>query len=91
MPKRRYLNLTVEQAAALKEIRDHHQKPYLREKAGALLKIASGQSAHDVALNGLLKPRSPDTLYRWLSAYEKNGIDSLYIRSGRGRKAAFFP
>ena len=64
MPKRRYLNLTEDQKTELETVRDHHEKPYMREKAGALLKIAAGHSPHSVATSGLLKPRSPDAIYR---------------------------
>lgn len=72
-------------------MRDRAKKPYLRERAAALLKIAAGKSAHAVAQNGLLRPRQPDTLYRWLNRYEADGIAGLEIREGRGRKAAYEP
>jgi len=35
----------------------------MRERATAILKIAEGISARQVALDGLLKPRKPDTIY----------------------------
>jgi hypothetical protein len=38
----------------------------VRERCGALLKIAAGHSPHAVATQGLLKPRDPDTVYGWL-------------------------
>ena len=44
-----------------------------------------------MALEGLLKPRQPDTIYRWLDRYEAEGADGLYVRSGRGRPAAYEP
>jgi hypothetical protein len=91
MPKRRYLNLTEGEQAELEEIRDHHEKPYLREKAAALLKVAAGASPHQVALTGLLKPRSPDAVYRWLNTYEAAGVEGLVVQEGRGRKPAFSP
>lgn len=72
-------------------MRDRAKKPYLRERAAALLKIAAGKSAHAVAQNGLLRARQPDTLYRWLNRYEAEGIEGLEIREGRGRKAAYEP
>jgi hypothetical protein len=91
MPKRRYLALTEAEKAELTDIRDHHEKPYLREKAAALLKVAAGVSPHQVALTGLLKPRSPDAIYRWLDRYEAAGVAGLVIQEGRGRKPAFSP
>lgn len=89
MPKRRYLSIDSEREAELKEWRDHHPKPYVRERAAALLKIAAGQSGHEVARRGLLKPRDPDTVYSWLKAYEEQGISSLLMSEGRGRMTAY--
>ncbi len=77
--------------AELIELRDHAVKPYLRERAAALIKIAEGASAHWVARHGLLKERDPDSLYSWLNRYQAQGIDGLVIRDGRGRKAAYEP
>ena len=91
MPKRRYLKLLGEEEQELESIRDHHKKPYVREKASALLKIAAGASPHSVALKGLLKPRDPDTIYAWMDRFEAEGIEGLQIREGRGRKPAFSP
>ena len=91
IPKRRYLTLSKTEVVELEKVRDHHKKPYMREKASALLKVASGQSANSVALNGLHKTRDPDTVYSWLDIYEAEGIAGLLIKKGRGRKPAFSP
>lgn len=91
MPNPIQLNLTESQRLELEQIRDHHQKPYLRERAAALLKIAGGQSARAVALNGLHKARDPDSVYAWIRRFQAEGVAGLYIRKGRGRKAAFSP
>ena len=72
-------------------MRDRHEKPYLRERAAAVLKVAAGHSGNWVALHGLLKPRNPDIIYEWLDRYEAEGIDGLVIRDGRGRKPAYEP
>lgn len=66
-------------------------KPYRRERAAALLQIADGQPAAVVARTGLLRPRKPDTVYRWLDRYEQAGVAGLTITPGRGRKPAFSP
>ena len=63
MPLRRTLILTAARRTDLESARDHDPRPYVRERAAALLKIADGQSPHAVARHGLLKPRDPDTLY----------------------------
>lgn len=72
-------------------LRDRAEKPYLRERAAALLKIAAGQSPHAVAQEGLLRPRQPDTVYEWLNRYEAEGVAGLTIRDGRGRKPSYEP
>ena len=65
-PHRWFVSLTEHQCQHLKEARDHHPEPYVRERSAAILKIADGHSPHWVATHGLLKPRDPDTVYRWL-------------------------
>lgn len=88
---RRTLALTRPQQHALEQLRDHGPKPYLRERAAALLKVAAGQSAAAVARQGLLRPRRRESVYSWLDRYQALGLAGLYIRPGRGRKPAFSP
>ena len=91
MPKVFKLSLTIEQEKELIAARDHHQKPYVREKAAAILKVGDGQSIRQVALNGLLKQRSPHTVKGWINRYLRTGLKGLLVKTGRGRKAAFAP
>ena len=88
---RRILALSAEQRTALVQMRDHAPKPYLRERAAALLKIADGQAVEVVAREGLLRRWDRHALYVWLERFEAHGIAGLTIRRGRGRKPAFFP
>ena len=67
---RRVLTLTPEQRSELEHLRDHANKPYLRERAAALLKVADGQLASAVARNGLLRRRNPKTIWEWLNRYQ---------------------
>jgi hypothetical protein len=83
--------LTSDQQHELEYTRDHHEKPYIRERASAILKIADGLSGRQVALNGLLKRRDPDSVYTWFHRYQMEGLTGLVIRPGRGRKPAFSP
>jgi transposase len=85
------LILTPAQVEELVALRATAAKPYLRERAAALLKIAAGQSAAQVARSELLRPRQPDTIYRWLARYRAEGLAGLHDRPGRGRKPAFSP
>ncbi len=83
--------LTSAERQTLEELRDHGPKAYLRERAGALLKVADGMAPARVARLGLLRPRKPDTVYAWLDRFSLQGLAGLYIQSGRGRKPAFSP
>src|SRR5215213_4335738 len=83
--RQRTLELTDQQRAELERTRDRDPRPYLRECAAALLKVAQGQSARQVAISGLNKPRPPDTVYRWLSKYNKGGIQAL-VHKQRGHR-----
>ena len=91
MPKIRTIKLTEQEKRELKEIRDKHEKGYMRERAAAILKISKGQRAYQVAVAGLHKKRKADTVYGWLDRYEAEGLAGLQIKSGRGRKPAFSP
>ena len=81
----RTLSLTTDQRADLEQTRDHDRRPYLREIAAALLKVADGQTAHHVARHGLHKPRDPDTVYRWLDVYAAQGLPGL-VQRPRGHR-----
>ena len=71
------LDLPADEAATLQHYRDHDPRPYVRERAAALLKIAAGHSPHAVARHGLLRPRDPDTVYTWLRRYQTHGLVGL--------------
>ncbi len=86
MPAPLTIDLTEEQRAELEDVRDNHEKRYMRERALAILKIAGGLSVRQVALNGLPQRRDPDTVYSWFHRYEAEGLKGLHIRPGRGRK-----
>jgi len=86
MAQRRTLCLTPAQRAELLQARDHDLRPYVRERAGALLKIADGLSPHAVATQGLLRPRDPDSLYSWLAIYQTAGLPGLIAQRHGGSK-----
>lgn len=77
MATRRTIELTKKQRRELEENRDHHAEAYVRERCGAILKVAEGQAAYAVARHGLLKPRDPDAVYHWLDLYEAEGLAGL--------------
>ena len=91
MPKRIHLELSASEREELERVRRHDGRPYMREKAAALLKIADGQVASQVAERGLLQSHDPDIVYRWLKRWQTQGVAGLVVKKGRGRKAAFSP
>ena len=91
MPKPLSIVLREDQRAELEQTRDRNPLAYLRERAAAVLKIAAGASGRSTAQTGLLKPRSPDTVYEWGKRYVAQGLAGLTIRAGRGRKPAYAP
>ena len=82
------LMLTPAQRSALEGAARRDRRPYFRERAVAILKIADGMAAFAVARHGLLRPRKPDTVYRWLAAYEQGGLAGLAMRP-RGHRGRY--
>lgn len=68
------LTLSPVEEQTLIRTRDRDPRPYLRERAAALLQIAGGRAPHWVARHGLLKPRQPDTVYTWLKRYQATRV-----------------
>jgi transposase len=91
MPAPLHLELTDQQRADLQRLRQRAHKAYLRERAAALLKVADGQSARQVAAHGLLTSHSHRTICEWVTRFQADGLHGLEIKAGRGRKPAFSP
>jgi Helix-turn-helix domain len=89
MVTRRTLDLKAKQRVELEHYRDHDPRPYVRERCGALLKIADGHAPYAVATQGLLQPRDPDTVYAWLRRYETEGVEGIvaHQHGGNHRRA----
>ena len=84
MATRRTLVLKAKQRMELEYYRDHAPQPYVRERCGALLKIADGHAPHAVATQGLLQPRDPDTVYAWVRLYETEGLEGIVAHQHGG-------
>ncbi len=91
MPKRLIPALSQVQFAELEDLQKHSPKPYLRERASAILKLANKQTATAIAQDGLLQKRHRETVSTWFHRYEAQGVEGLAIKSGRGRTPAFSP
>lgn len=83
--------LDQSQRQTLIQLRDHSPKPYVRERAAAVLKSAEGLPILWIARHGLLRQRKADTVRDWLKRFAQSGIDGLYKKPGGGRKPAFSP
>lgn len=88
---RRQVELSEDQRDELRQVATRDPKPYRRERAVAILKVASGEVAAQVAARGLLVPRDPDTVYGWLDRFAEQGVAGLTIAPGRGRKPRLSP
>lgn len=91
MPAPLVLTLRPAQTTELQDLRDHDPTPHVREKAAAILNVATGQSLRAVARAGVLQPRRRETIAAWVRRYLAEGPAGLRVRPGRGRKPAFFP
>lgn len=79
----RYITLTSTEEITLKEGYKFHLKHYFRQKCYALLLSNDGMSVPNIAK--LLNMRTR-TIYKLMDEWQNQGISSLTIRSGRGRK-----
>jgi hypothetical protein len=86
MATRRTWRLKPREPRELEHSRDHDARPSVRERCGAVLKIAGGETPHAVARQGVLKPRDPDTLYDWLAIYEDEGVAGLVAHQHGGER-----
>ena len=91
MPAARQVPLSAQQVAELQDARDHAPQAYVRVKAAAILKVSQGLAVRQVAAHHLLKPVAEATVSGWITRYQHNGLASLLVQAGRGRKPAFFP
>jgi len=83
----RRLVLSDPEREELEAMRDHEARPYLRERAAALLKIAGGMAPSVVAREGLHKVRHQETVFIWLNSYEA----TRQVRPHAARRRAFSP
>lgn len=91
MPKRLIPILSDEIFQQLTDLAKHSPKPYLRERASAILKMADGHPACQIASAELLQKRYYETVSDWFHRFQSQGVEGLSIKAGRGRKAAFSP
>lgn len=83
--------LAETERAQREQARARDPKPFVRERAAALLAIAGGASIRQAARTAGLRPHQAATLCAWVARYQAEGLAGLRIRTGRGRKPASFP
>ena len=90
MSRRYHLTLDDEQRTQLDRWVKNPPKPYLRDRARAILAIVGGEEGQELARQ-LRTPVHRTTVGEWVQRYQKEGVNGLKIRSGRGRKPLFSP
>jgi hypothetical protein len=90
MAKRMHIELTEEQRKQLESWVRNPPKPYLRDRARAILRIADGEPIYKVART-LRTPVHRDTVSNWVKRFLAEGREGLKIKPGRGRKPVFSP
>lgn len=90
MPKRYRLELSEEERKALERWVKNPPQPYLRERARAILRVANYEPLYQIAVSLRLRIHR-NAISEWVQRYEKERLEGLRIKTGRGRKAAFSP
>jgi hypothetical protein len=89
----RAFDLTTAERAELTCLRDTAPQAYRRERAAALVKVADGMTAAQVARHDLLRPRKPDTVDTWMDRFIEGSLAGAYPsrRAGGLGKAGTAP
>src|SRR3954464_12800906 len=88
---RLHVRLSAAERAELTRLRGHAPKPYVRERAAAILKVADGWSCTRVAAAGLLRPRDEETVAGRAPPDAARGGAGRPVPRGGGRRPAFSP
>ncbi len=84
------LVLTGEERQQLERWKKNPPKPYLRERARAILLVAAGKEGQEVSQ--MLRVRvHRTTIGDWVHRFQAEGLEGLKIKAGRGRKPRFSP
>lgn len=82
--KRVKIELSDEIRKELEEIVKNDQRYRVRKRANAILYKSKGYKTTDIAK--LLEVRD-ESVYEWFAKYKDGGVESLYDKKGKGRKA----
>ena len=90
MPKRYVIELNDDERAKLEGWVKNPPKPYLRQRARAILLVVEGEPLYKVAAHSRIR-KDRKTIQRWVQRYQSEGLNGLKVKPGQGRKPAFFP
>jgi len=88
MPKRYKIELTKPEQEKLEGWVKNPPRPYLRERARAILKISQGETIQAVAEKLRVRVHR-NAVSEWVKRFLSSGSEGLKIKRGRGRKAVF--
>lgn len=90
MPKRYHIDLSDDERTRLERWVKNPPRPYLRKRAWAILLIAAGKPAYQVAKDRRVRV-DRSTLADWVRRFQAERLVGLKIKAGRGRKPVFAP
>ena len=90
MPKRYEIVLTEEEKKKLEGWVRNPPRPYLRERARAILKVSQGEPIQATAEKLRVRIHR-NAVSEWVKRFLSDRLEGLEIKAGRGRKAVFSP
>lgn len=90
MPKRYKIELTEQEQQKLKGWMRNPPRPYLRERARAILKVSQGKTLEATAQELRVRVHR-NAVSEWVKRFLADRLEGLKIKVGRGRKAVFSP
>jgi len=90
MPKRYRIELTKQEKEKLEGWVKNPPRPYLRERARAILNISQGETIQATAEKLRVRVHR-NAVSEWVKRFLSDRLEGLKIEKGRGRKAIFSP
>jgi len=90
MPKRYEVILTKQEKQKLENWVKNLPRPYLRERARAILQVFEGETVQATAEKLRIRVHR-NTVSEWVKRFLADRLEGLKIKAGRGRKAVFSP
>jgi len=88
MPKRYEIVLSEQEKQKLESWVKNPPRPYLRERARAILQVSQGKTIQATAEKLRVRVHR-NAVSEWVRRFLSEGLEGLRIKRGRGRKALF--